>query len=593
MDIIRGAPCPCGSGRKYKKCCLLSESAPGATLDVDVSLRRKIMNFVRAFDHAGNYLAQAREQWGSESAGAPATEEDRFLDLMDYYVHDFRFPPQGRFLLDLFADARGRSLPASELALLTGWLKNWKSFFEVLAVDPGATMRLKDLVTGTEYAVNSKNASRQLHTWDMIYTRLIRAGEVWETTGMVRGLSRSLKDEILAYVRDGLAEMREHRPAAEASDYLKAASADLNGLIEEMIVHESDPVVVTSTRELVTPTDAVFDVTDGAEVRRRLEAMVDFSEAGTSSDKPGGRVFNWLHDGPAPQPAGFGVSIRGSLTLTQAELFAFCLSQERMDALVALLEDRLGSLVRFKTSRRTPLKAPVLDEERPKKDALPKELEAQIIGKHLDEHYRRWPDLPVPALRGLTPRQAVADPATRPLLEELLKDFENSEERQSRDGRPVYGIAKLRADLFREDAAGPAVEKTMDIALTPKQYKALVNLVYLGEWMANSGRAPADVVQEYRDVSELVYARAKDAGLEAYVDKEMDAILEPHIEEYDEENFWDTLEYRLAARDLDRQFGREAIQKMSLEEFVKNLEAHQNRYAEAFEKNGLSNLLLK
>lgn len=592
MDIVRGAPCPCGSGRKYKKCCLPSESASGAALDVDASLRRKITNFVQAFDHNGNYLAQAREQWGAEIAGAPAEKENRFLDFMDYFVHDFRFPPQGRFLLDLFADARGRSLPAMELVLLTGWLKNWKSFFEVLAVDPGAAMRLKDLVTGEEYVVNSKNASRQVYTWDMIYTRLLRVGEAWETTGMVRGLSRSVKDEILAYVRAGLAEMRERRPAAAAPDYLKAASAELNGLIEEMAASEPDPVVFTSTRELVTPTDAVFDVTDGAEVRRRLEAMDDFSEAGASSDKPGGRVFNWLHDEP-PQEAGSGVSIRGSVTVTQAELFAFCLSQERMDALVALLEERLGSLVRFKTSRRTPLKAPVLEEERPKKDALPKELEAQIIGKHLDEHYRRWPDLPVPALRGLTPRQAVADPATRPLLEELLKDFENSEERQSRDGRPVYGIAKLRAELFRGEAAGPAAEKTMDIALTPKQYRALVNLVYLGEWMANSGRGPADVIQEYQDVSELLYARAKDAGLEAYVEKEMEPVLEPHIEEYDEENFWDKLEYRLSARDLERQFGREAISKMSPEEFFKNLEAHQNRYAEAFEKNGLSNLLLK
>lgn len=45
-----------------------------------------------------------------------------------------------------------------------------------------------------------------------------------------------------------------------------------------------------------------------------------------------------------------------------------------------------------------------------------------------------------------------------------------------------------------------------------------------------AGRAPADVVQEHQDVSELVYARAKDAGLEACVEKEMEPVLEPHIE---------------------------------------------------------------
>ena len=133
----------------------------------------------------------------------------------------------------------------------------------------------------------------------------------------------------------------------------------------------------------------------------------------------------------------------------------------------------------------------------------------------------------------------------------------------------------------------------MDITLTPKQYKALANLVYLGEWMANSGRLPADIVTEYRDVSELLYSRAKDAGLEDYVEKEMEPVLEPHIEEYDEDNFWEKLEDRLSARDLERQFGREAVQKMSVEEYFKNLHAHAERYASAFEKHGLAKLDLK
>lgn len=593
MDIARNAPCPCGSGRKHKKCCLPPESASGAPAGADEALRRKIMNFVRALDHNGKYVVLARERWGAEISGSPEEKDDRFLDFMDYFVHDFPFPPQGRFLLELFLDARGRSLPAEELALLTGWLKNWKSFFEVQSVEPGTAMRLKDLVTGEEYAVNSKNASRQLHTWDMIYTRLIRMGEAWETTGMVMSVSRGAKDEILDYIRDGLAEIRLRRPGAAASDYLKAAGPDLKSFIEELVTTWPDPVVVTSTREPVTPTAAVFEVTDFAEVRRRLEAMSGFSAAGKSNDKPGGIVFNWLHDGPAPPDAGSGVVIRGTLTLTETELCTFCLSQERMDALTALLEERLGSLVRFKTSRRTPLKGPVTETERPSASVLPNELEAQIIGKHLDEHYRRWPDLPVPALRGLTPRQAVGDPATRPLLDELLKDFENSEERQSRDGRPVYGISRLRADLFASEPGGPAAEKTMEIALTPKQYKALVNLVYLGEWMANAQRNPADVVKEYREVSELLYSRAKDAGLEAYVEKEMEPVLEPHIEEYDEDNFWEKLESRLAERDLERQFGREAVQEMSVEEFFTNMQIHEERYARAFEKNGLSGLVLK
>ena len=50
-------------------------------------------------------------------------------------------------------------------------------------------MRLKDMVTGEEYAVKGINAFRRLRSWDMIYTRSLRAGDAWETTGMVRDLA--------------------------------------------------------------------------------------------------------------------------------------------------------------------------------------------------------------------------------------------------------------------------------------------------------------------------------------------------------------------------------------------------------------------
>jgi hypothetical protein len=42
---------------------------------------------------------------------------------------------------------------------------------------------------------------------------------------------------------------------------------------------------------------------------------------------------------------------------------------------------------------------------------------------------RRWCDESVPALSGLTPRQAAADPTRRETLERLLVQFEQMDER--------------------------------------------------------------------------------------------------------------------------------------------------------------------
>jgi hypothetical protein len=49
---------------------------------------------------------------------------------------------------------------------------------------------------------------------------------------------------------------------------------------------------------------------------------------------------------------------------------------------------------------------------------------AAILRQATEAHERRWVDEPVPALHGLTPREAVDDPVERVALERLLADME-------------------------------------------------------------------------------------------------------------------------------------------------------------------------
>ena len=50
-----------------------------------------------------------------------------------------------------------------------------------------------------------------------------------------------------------------------------------------------------------------------------------------------------------------------------------------------------------------------------------------------DRFERRWCDEHVPALGGLTPRQAAADPSRREALERLLGEFERANRAQPAD----------------------------------------------------------------------------------------------------------------------------------------------------------------
>lgn len=67
-----------------------------------------------------------------------------------------------------------------------------------------------------------------------------------------------------------------------------------------------------------------------------------------------------------------------------------------------------------------------------------------------EQHYRTWPDEPLPALGNRTPREAAKLPSVRPRLISLLKEMEVMAERDRRAGRPAYDVTRMWAELGLE-----------------------------------------------------------------------------------------------------------------------------------------------
>ena len=146
----------------------------------------------------------------------------------------------------------------------------------------------------------------------------------------------------------------------------------------------------------------------------------------------------------------------------------------------------------------------------------------------------------------------------------------------------------------------------MEIKLTKEQYKNLLKLVYLGNWMINairSGTKGDERIKKYDEIEQYIFSFAKDAGLEKYIEYdeklkkffptsefEEDPEIEQYREDYEEEVFWQELADRLGTRDFIKEYGQEAIKKMSQKERFLKREEFIIKYEEEFEKNGLANL---
>jgi len=134
-------------------------------------------------------------------------------------------------------------------------------------------------------------------------------------------------------------------------------------------------------------------------------------------------------------------------------------SVERADRLRARLEAGCGGLLRHRAREHgDPLSSarPSPDAARPAPVVPPAAIDA--VREFKARHYADWADVPLPALDGKTPRQAVRTKRGREQVDVLLRTMENAEQR-SRDGA-TFDFAPLRRSLGLDARDGRDTERS-------------------------------------------------------------------------------------------------------------------------------------
>lgn len=113
-----------------------------------------------------------------------ATDPDRWeIDLATGYVYYGHRDAGGRRLVDHVLAARGRGLSAGEAAAVVAVQNAWASLFEVVSVQAGIGLELRDLLSGEIVAVREVLASAQLKRSDVMFTWLMAVSDHVELTG--------------------------------------------------------------------------------------------------------------------------------------------------------------------------------------------------------------------------------------------------------------------------------------------------------------------------------------------------------------------------------------------------------------------------
>jgi len=147
----------------------------------------------------------------------------------------------------------------------------------------------------------------------------------------------------------------------------------------------------------------------------------------------------------------------------------------------------------------------------------------------------------------------------------------------------------------------------MKIHFTKKEYRLLLDMIYISEWIMNSRTIDENEMSKpYGELEQKILSYARECGYENLItyakefkkyyptaEYELDEKVMSFIDEFEEESFWEKLSSRLAQRDLIQKIGRLKFQEMEPIDRMTEEDEIAEKYNEEFIENGVNNLIIK
>jgi hypothetical protein len=462
----RNAPCPCGSGRKHKQCCLRRAQEQRRLGRATEAVWERLQEWTIA-NHPEHLEAAIDEILDGERTIAPETG-----GLLCSYVHLDRELPGGGTPVERFAELS--ALDDVERAAARTLTQAGLGLWRVRAVEPGRSIDLEEVVGDRVVTVESQNVSRGAARWDVLLGRVIEGAHGHELWGPAAIYTAAEEEEIVAEV-ERLADERSIPPSAVfrvcAAELLRFAPPS-RSTPPSFFTFEGDEVVAAHARWVLEDDEAgvalerhpdlvdVADTQDGESIC--LEWTAPRAELAARRPELPPRALT-LESTPVfvdpderrvtGDPSRIGL---GTFELRPGELTFDAISKQRLAGAIALIATTIGSRAHLVERRFEPLEAAKRSGQSSAagagdEEAIPTEIRDAVIGGFVHARFHRVIDEPDPRFDGLTPREAARSPRHRLGVERWLRTLENTAARGGAPVEPGPDVAMLRRELGMPD----------------------------------------------------------------------------------------------------------------------------------------------
>jgi hypothetical protein len=454
----RNDPCPCGSGRKYKQCCLknvvASEESPWSQQrDASGWLVQQMLNFARQ-KFAKDLLA-AWSDFNQDDSAVPIEEDPEEGQIfVPYLLFDWDPEPRSRrrspvagLIAQSYLLKMGSRLPELERLILEQAMTQPLSFYEVVRCDPGEGMVLRDVLIGGEVEVIERTASRMMRPGDVGYAQICELPEV-TTLGRLAPLCipPNRKAAIVGLrekLRKKIAKQNRGLTAADLIRYrddIRTVYLDVRDAMRtppRLTNTDGDPLVLHTLTFRAGSAHAAFEalapLARGIPKKELLQAA-KFDHDGTllSVELPWQKQGNRIHKD-------WENTLLGHISISGRSLIVDVNSEKRAARVRHEIERRMGILVvHQKTVTQTPntswkkskpgtAAGTSAAHPGPEKRS-PEPAFGEQMREELQREIENWIFQKIPALGGRTPLEAIEDPDGREIVESLLLGWERQNE---------------------------------------------------------------------------------------------------------------------------------------------------------------------
>ena len=473
--IGRNDPCPCGSGKKFKKCCQ-------AKLDeTDFQYRRWRQIESNLIRDLFSYALETRgretlvDAWNEFHDDSPDEDYDPAAPMnmlfmpwfLFNWIHEIKPPGSKHFRKTTIAESflNEYDLSADEEKLILSAVRAPYSLCEVMEVTPGIGMTLFDLLRRVEYEALERSGSQTFKKGEVLYCATTSLEGITSNVGTGPYALRPTAKRDIMDLRKLILEQTDG--AEITADDLTAFEADIRIFYLDTIrAMFRPPQLVTTDKDPFLPQKLHFDIKSSQTAFEALKDLagdvpedVLLAHATIEDDLVVKAEIPWLGGTEEARKRLGGPVLLGTIKIEDRKLIVEVNSTKRAETIRSLIEERLGDCATYKTTLLEPIESSVNEiweaaaiggETHESSNVisladLPPEFREKME-QIARQHWIDWMDLPVPALNNMTPREATKTEEGRDLLESLLLFFE-SKDSESDENLMRPDVAALRREL--------------------------------------------------------------------------------------------------------------------------------------------------